>query len=119
MMDFCLHNQDLKHENSDLVLCDNDTEAIAQAITIRLKTMSGEWFLDQSLGIPYLTEILGRKRSTPFLRTLILSQIESLPDIRAVKDFSIEVDAERTAHIKFSAVLSDLRTINFSEAVEL
>lgn len=113
-MDIRLQDRDIKLHNGDLVLCDDDTEAIAQAIKIRLKTLSSEWFLDTSVGVPYLTEI-----NVAFLRNLFLPQIESLADIKAVKDFNVEVDTERQAHIKFSVVLTDLRTINISETAEV
>lgn len=119
MMDLCLHDKDLKLQNNDLVLCDTDIDALAQAIKIRLKTFFGEWFLDASLGVPYLTQICGQKRSPAFMRNLILPQIESLSAIKTVSSFSIEVDSERTAKIKFSAVLFNQQSITFSEAVEI
>src|SRR5690606_2352093 len=35
-------------------------EAVGQHVRQRLKTFSGEWFLDTAAGVPWLDEILGR-----------------------------------------------------------
>jgi len=44
----------------------NDLQAVEQSIGTRLKLWLGEWFMDQSDGTPYLTEILGeRYNKTP------------------------------------------------------
>lgn len=37
----------------------NSPEAVAQAVLTRLKLIQGEWFLDNTAGVPYNTEILG------------------------------------------------------------
>lgn len=119
MMDFWLQDNDLKSENGDLFLCPTDTDALVQAIKIRLKTLAGEWFLDTGAGVPYLTEVFGYKQSVAFMRSVILPQIESLAEVKSVNDFSLEVDSARTARIKFMATLTDQRNIHFTESVEI
>lgn len=37
----------------------NSPETVAQAVKTVMQLALGEWFLDQTLGVPYLTEILG------------------------------------------------------------
>lgn len=53
-------------ENGDYVLgrgngefLVNSPETVVQAVTTRLKLIAGEWFLNVSEGVPYLTDILG------------------------------------------------------------
>lgn len=45
----------------------NSPEAVAQAITTRLKLFVGEWFIDTSDGTPWATEVLTKRflGSTP------------------------------------------------------
>ena len=49
MMDFCLKENDLDTDAGDIAICSTDTDAIAQAVTITLRTFLGEYFLDTSL----------------------------------------------------------------------
>ncbi len=117
-MDFALHEKDIKISNGDFQLCCSDTDAIAQAISIRLKTLAGEWFLDTTIGIPYFTEILGKKRNDRFLRHLLLSQIENTPGVRQITDFKADQDSPRGLKISFNVVLNNQSIIPINEAVE-
>lgn len=116
-MDFCLRDQDLAIVNGDLFMCQTDREALAQMISIRLKTLSGEWFMDTSVGIPYLSEIFGQKRSPLFIRQVILPHIEAIPGVKQVTDFNVEEKADRKILISFTAILDDGSSIKFSESV--
>jgi len=117
MMDFKLHANDLQIINGDFSICTDESEAIAQAIQIRLRTLKGEWFLDTQVGIPYLTEVLGQKRSEAFLRYLILTEVETIPGVVAIADFSIELDAKGTAHISFNVKISNESSIQINEQI--
>jgi hypothetical protein len=117
MMDLALHEGDIKISNGDLTLCADNTEAIAQAIKIRLRTLKGEWFLDSQVGIPYLSEVFGQKRSEPFLRHLIVNEIKGVEGIKFINNFSIELNEDRMAQIKFNVRLSDQSTIQFKEEI--
>ena len=81
MMDFALHGHDLTIVKGDFTLCPTDKDAIAQAIAMRLKTMSGEWFLDTIAGISYFTDAFGHKRNERFIRQLIATAIETVPGV--------------------------------------
>lgn len=117
-MDFSLRNYDLEITNADFALCQSEAHAIAQAITIRLRTLAGEWFLDTRAGIPYLSHILGKKQSEPLLRKLISEAIKSLPGIITIKEFVVKTGpGERSITISFNAVLSDQSTIVINESI--
>ena len=117
-MDFALHKKDLEISNGDLQLCATDSDAIAQLISIRLKTLAGEWFMDTSIGIPYLTEILGKKRNDRFLRHVILGQIETIPGVAQITDFKVQEESLRTLTISFNVILNNQSIIPINEAVE-
>jgi len=117
MMDLALGNHDLEITEGDLAICLTDTHAIAQAITIRLKTLAGEWFLNTTLGIPYLTEIFGHKRNERFIRQTILPEIEAVPGVYQVRDFRVQEQANRQLLISFIAVSGDGTAININESI--
>lgn len=116
-MDFFLNDQDLAIQNGDISLC-GTADATAQAISIRLKTFAGEWFLNTDVGLPYLTQIFGRKNSQRFLRRLVSDALKGLPDVMEVKDLLIEEGQEpRSMVIKFQAVLTSQSTLNINENI--
>jgi hypothetical protein len=39
----------------------NNVQAVSQAATTRMKLWLGEWFVDNTDGTPYLTEVLGER----------------------------------------------------------
>jgi hypothetical protein len=117
MMDFCLQNNDLAIANGDLIVSPTESDTLAQNITIRLKTLLGEWFFDTSIGIPYLTEIFGHKRNERFIRQLIIPEIESVPGIQQIKDFKVQEETHRKIVISFTAFLSNGANIFLNESI--
>lgn len=45
------------HKTNDFFV--NTSAAVAQAVQTALKLIQGEWFLDNTAGVPYFTQILG------------------------------------------------------------
>jgi len=116
MMDFSLSQNDLEIVEGDFFICSSEIDAIAQSISIRLKTLAGEWFLNSAIGIPYLTHILGHKRSERFLRQLIMPAIECA-DVKEVRDFSVREENDRKISISFTAILYGGDEIKINESL--
>ena len=122
MMDLVLRKNDLgivdlSIVDDDFALCPTDKDAIAQTITIRLKTLAGEWFLDTTLGIPYLTEILGHKYHERSLRHLIMAEIQTILGVLEITNFKAEEKAHRSLSISFMAIMSDGHKQSFKESI--
>lgn len=81
-----------------------DQEAIAQAIRSALRTVMGEWFLDPTLGVPYIEA--GQNRSTnPFvLGSVVKAKILAVPGVRSVDSMQFSLDRlTRRLSIAFAA----------------
>jgi hypothetical protein len=117
MMDFLLKDQDICIAGGDFQLCSDDKASTAQAITIRLKTMAGEWFLDSNRGLPYLSDIFGNKRSERFIRHLIVPEIKAIAGVKSISDFKAQVNKERRMTMSFTASLSDGNAITINESI--
>lgn len=65
----------------------NDANAVAQAISTRLKLWLGEWFVDQTDGTPWLTQILG-PRATRNPDAAIKQRILGTPGVTSIASYS-------------------------------
>jgi hypothetical protein len=117
MMDFTLEVHDLAIANGDFALCATDKDAIAQAIAMRLKTMSGEWFLDTTAGISYFTDVFGHKRNERFIRQLIATAIETVPGVIRIDDFKAEMQANRRMLVILTVLISDRTLLPINEFI--
>lgn len=103
--DFLLDsNGDLDLSNLDIKLT-SDEQTVAQRIRRRLLTFREEWFLDETLGIPYYTEILGIKNPLDAIRAIFISEINKVPGVKEILDFELSLDNEtRIANIACSII---------------
>lgn len=122
MMDlFLRYNEsgtlDLDMSNGDIAICPTQSDYIAQTIATRLKIIEGEWFLDTSLGIPYFTQVFGHKRNERFIRQLIMPEIQSIPGVREINNFTTEESPNRRITISFETVMNDGIALSFKESI--
>lgn len=72
----------------------NTPEAVAQAVQTRLLLAQGEWYLDQTEGTPYSTQILGTGTQDLYDQA-IKERILGTPGVTAIVSYASLLDADR------------------------
>lgn len=95
---------DLLLVNGDLVLV-NGTEGILQNVLQRLRTYFGEWFLNNSIGVPYFQQILVKNPDQGKIDGIFINAILGTVGIDSLTDYSFELNTEtRMLNITFKAI---------------
>lgn len=95
---------DIMVEDGDLVVTTDQTVAIAQDIVQRLKTFFGEWFLDNSIGVPYFQQILVKNPDFGKIDALLQDTILATPGVIQLNSFQSTLSATlRQLQVTFSA----------------
>ena len=66
-----------------------DAEAVGQHVRQRLMTYSGEWFLDTTCGVPWLTELMGRQYDPALAEAVVKAEIVDTNGVTGIEDFSV------------------------------
>lgn len=76
-MDILLNKdtKDLEFINGGCPVVQQVADVVAQRLTIRLRTLFSEWFLNTTYGVPYLQEILGHKVNKETVDMILQDQI--------------------------------------------
>lgn len=77
---------------------------IVQKIKVRLLLIRAEWYLDQTLGLPWFTDILTKNPNMAYVDALIKTQIATTPGVVGLISYSSELDAAtRVMSVTFEA----------------
>ena len=94
--------------SNDIEISDNtlkiitDIEEIAQLLKTRLKLYRGEWFLNTTVGVPWLQEILGKVNTKNGIESIIKDEILKTPGVKSLEAFELDIDAsERLLTVTF------------------
>jgi hypothetical protein len=91
-----------------------DVEYIAQAWAIRLKTIMGEWILDQRIGIPYLQHVLVKNPNMNLVREIFRRATYSTPGIKEITFFEMSLNnTTRELSIEIAGITENLDTFRF------
>lgn len=99
---------DLDLTGSKLNLTDDDTDALAQSLTIRLKFFRGEWEFNPEEGIDYYGQVYVKGQSTDIIDSIFRERILSTYGVKSLKDYSSSYDtATRKGSIRFTVERDD------------
>ncbi len=96
-------DNDLLIENGDLSIVDG-TDAIAQHLFIRLRSIRGDWFYDANVGIPYYFDIFTKNPSRVAVRSIFRNAITTTPGVLELQELETELNS-RTLELEFTALL--------------
>lgn len=95
---------DLLIVNGDLVITPTTLDAIQQHILQRLRMYLGEWFLDNTIGLPFYQQILVKNPNQGNIDALFRNQILGTPGVISLNSYSFEPDfVTRVLRLTFSA----------------
>jgi len=92
-------------EFNDLLLIDDEKE-VNQSVTIRLRTILTEWFDDNRLGVPWLTDMSNIQIPMQVKKHIIRVIIRETYGIKSVESIKIDV-VNSVAQVRFEATLKD------------
>lgn len=97
---------DLYFAENSLVMA-TGARAVGEHIRQRLMTFTGEWFLDTSVGVPWLSEILGRRYDPALAEAVVKAEILATDGVREIISFSVDfLRATRGLRIRNVEVLT-------------
>jgi hypothetical protein len=96
---------DLLIQDGDLVITATQLESIQQHVLQRLRIYLGEWFLDNTIGLPFFQQILVKNPDKATIDGYIQDQILATPGVVQLNSYAATIDATaRTLSISFSAL---------------
>lgn len=83
-------------------------DAVLQEVSVRLRWLRGEWFLDQTQGVPYFGEIFRKGATLSTVRSILRKEIRRVPGVRRVARLEVTRDpVTRQATIEVEIVADD------------
>lgn len=109
-----------KNENNDIDLSTGKIqfleglEGLSQRHSTRLKTFQGEWFFDESIGIPYIGNILGAKKiKVSDLKAIFIEELVRVEGTESILEIFFDEDAEnRKLTVSYKALADNGEILN-------
>lgn len=92
-------------------------QAKRQHVKQRLLFFAGEWFLDDSIGIPYIQQVMVKNPNPVIIDSLLKNTIITTPGFRQLDQFELDLEPDtRVLTLTFQAQTEDGPVI-FSEII--
>lgn len=108
-MDLLLNTDtgDLVFVNGACPVTQHQADVVAQRLRITLYTFYGEWFLNPSVGVPYMQQIFGKVRSKSIVDLIFQGIISADPGVIEIVTFRSEITSSRGYSMTFSVRVTD------------
>ena len=100
---------DLLIKDGDLVLTSDaetgGTQPVLQNILQRLRFMLGEWFMDNTQGLPWIQQIFVKNPNQANIDALLLNTILGTPGVLGVSYYNFQANfSQRILNVQFNAI---------------
>lgn len=102
------NTNDLYLDKSNNLAIVRGAHAVGQHVRQRVKTFEGEWFLDDTAGLPWFDEIMGKQYNPALSEAVVKAEILDTPAVTEVTSFSVGFDRDlRRLNIREVEVLTE------------
>jgi hypothetical protein len=106
MKDFAIDPQgnSFLRANKGFRFTEDRLEYLAQKVRCALSLFLGEWYLDVTLGVPYIPKFGNKQEHRPLMESVMQERIVSVDGVERITYFTSKFDpAKRTLNITFAA----------------
>lgn len=101
---------DLVFKNGATPVTQLQADVVAQRLRIALYTFYGEWFLDDTLGVPYMQQVFTKVRKKSTIDLIFQGIITADEGVIELVTFISEIDTTRGYTMSFSVRVADNST---------
>lgn len=98
---------DLVFTNGVCPVTQLQADVVAQRLRITLYTYYGEWFLDDTIGVPYVQQIFSKIKRKSTVDLIFQGLIAADPGVIEIISFSSEISAQRGYTMTFQVRVAD------------